>query len=360
MKALILVGGFGTRLRPLTLSVPKPLVEFANKPMIIHQIEALKRAGCTEVILAVAYQPDVMMSFLKGWEAKLDIKITCSQEKEPMGTAGPLALARDILDDGSGDPFFVLNSDVICEYPLRDMLEFHRSRKAEGTLLVTKVEDPSKYGVVVADGDGKINAFVEKPKDFVSDRINAGIYVLSPSILDRIELRPTSIEREVFPAVAADSKLFAMLLPGYWMDVGQPKDFLTGLTLHLDSLRIHSSSQLAEGADIKGNVLLDPSAKIGKDCVLGPDVCIGEGCEIGDGVRLNHCVVMNGVVIKNFAKCSNSIIGWRSKVGKWGRVENNCVMGENVEIKDEVYVNGAIILPHKEIKASVLEPKIIL
>eukprot|EP00882_Tetradesmus_deserticola_P019940 GHRQ01021491.1.p1 GENE.GHRQ01021491.1~~GHRQ01021491.1.p1 ORF type:complete len:299 (+),score=96.12 GHRQ01021491.1:542-1438(+) len=228
MKALILVGGFGTRLRPLTLTVPKPLVEFCNKPMIVHQIEALKAAGVTEVILAINYRPEVMMGFIAEWEPKLGVKIVCSQEKEPMGTAGPLALAKELLDDGSGQPFFVLNSDVVCEYPLKEMLDYHRARGAEATILVTKVDDPSKYGVLIINEYGQVQQFVEKPKEFVGDKINAGIYCCSPKVLERIELRPTSIEKEVFPHVAADGQLYAFTLAGYWMDVGQPKDYLKG------------------------------------------------------------------------------------------------------------------------------------
>ncbi|GMI88144.1 GDP-MANNOSE PYROPHOSPHORYLASE 1, CYTOKINESIS DEFECTIVE 1, SENSITIVE TO OZONE 1 [Hibiscus trionum] len=221
MKALILVGGFGTRLRPLTLSVPKPLVDFANKPMILHQIEALKAIGVTEVVLAINYQPEVVLNFLKEFEKKLDIKITCSQETEPLGTAGPLALARDKLIDGSGEPFFVLNSDVISEYPLKEMIHFHKGHGGEASIMVTKVDEPSKYGVVVMDETtGKVESFVEKPKIFVGNKINAGIYLLNPSVLDRIELRPTSIEKEVFPNIAAANQLYAMVLPGFWMDFG--------------------------------------------------------------------------------------------------------------------------------------------
>lgn len=361
LKALILVGGYGTRLRPLTLTCPKPLVPFVNKPMIVHQIEALKAAGVTEVVLAINYQPEVMMSFINTWADKLGVKIVCSQETEPMGTAGPLALARSLLDDGSGSPFFVLNSDVVCQYPLKDMLDFHVARNAEATLLVTKVEDPSKYGVVVIDeSSGTVERFVEKPKEFVGDKINAGIYVLSSSVLDRIELRPTSIEREVFPHIAADNKLFAFTLSGYWMDVGQPRDYLSGLKLHLDSLRIHKPADLATGSHIKGNVLIDPSATIGEGCVIGPDVCIGPGCVIGAGVRLSNSVIMKGVSVKDHAKVDSSIVGWDSKVGQWARLEGHCVLGEDVEVKDEVYMNGGVVLPHKEIKESVREPKIIL
>ncbi|GBF96427.1 mannose-1-phosphate guanylyltransferase-like [Raphidocelis subcapitata] len=323
LKAMILVGGFGTRLRPLTLSCPKPLVDFCNKPMICHQIEALKAAGVTEVVLAINYQPEVMMSFIKEWSPKLGVKIVCSQEMEPMGTAGPLALARQLLDDGSGNPFFVLNSDVVCEYPLGDMLAFHKSSGGEATILVTRVEDPSKYGVVVTDGEGKVERFVEKPQIFVGDKINAGIYVINPSVLDRIELRPTSIEKEVFPHIAADGKLFAFTLPGYWMDVGQPKDYLLGLNLHLASLRTNSPKELASGPSFSGNVLAHPTAKVGGGCKIGPDVSIGEGCVIGDGVRLSNCVVMRGV-------------------------------------KDEVALNGTVVLPHKEVKESLLQPSIVL
>eukprot|EP00878_Enallax_costatus_P001450 GHUV01001601.1.p1 GENE.GHUV01001601.1~~GHUV01001601.1.p1 ORF type:complete len:411 (+),score=95.43 GHUV01001601.1:60-1292(+) len=360
MKGLILVGGYGTRLRPLTLTVPKPLVDFCNKPMIVHQIEALKAAGVTQVILAINYQPEVMMGFIKEWGPKLGVDIVCSQEKEPMGTAGPLALARELLDDGSGAPFFVLNSDVVCPYPLKDMLDFHMAREAEATILVTKVDDPSKYGVVVIDEYGQVQRFVEKPKEFVGDKINAGIYVLSPQVLNRIELRPTSIEREVFPHVAADKSLFAFTLPGYWMDVGQPKDYLKGLTLHLDNLKIYNRDALASGPGYNGNVLVAPSAKIGQSCLIGPDVSIGDNCVIGDGVRLSNCVIMKGVTIKDHSKVDKSIIGWDSKIGAWSRLENHCVLGEDVQVKDELYLNGAIVLPHKEIKESVHVSAIIL
>ncbi|GMH40645.1 hypothetical protein BSKO_08549 [Bryopsis sp. KO-2023] len=360
MKAVILVGGYGTRLRPLTLSCPKPLVEFGNKPMIVHQIEALEEVGCDEVVLAIAYKPEVMRNFLEEWQPRLGVKITLSEESEPLGTAGPLALARNILREGGDEPFFVLNSDVICTYPLRDLLEFHRSRGAEATLLTTKVEDPSKYGVVVMQRDGKVNCFVEKPKSFVGDKINAGIYIMNQEVLQRIELKPTSIEREIFPAIAADNRLFGMVLRGHWMDLGQPVDFLKGLNMHLDHLRIHSSHQLADGDNFRGNVLVAPDVEIGENCMIGPDVSISEGCTIGNGVRLSHCCVMRGSNIQDFAYCKQSIIGWNSGIGKWCRLENNTILGENVNCKDEVHLNGAIVLPHKSLSESVLEPKIIL
>lgn len=152
------------------------------------------------------------------------------------------------------------------------------------------------------DEAGQVERFVEKPKTFVGDKINAGIYVLSPSILDRIELKPTSIEKEVFPKVADNNKLFAMILQGYWMDVGQPKDYLTGLTLHLSSLMKYKPGDLAKGDHITGNVLVDSSVKIGDGALIGPDVCIGKDCVIGKGVRLRNCVVMSGTKIKDYSQ----------------------------------------------------------
>lgn len=228
MQALILVGGYGTRLRPLTLSRPKPLVEFANKPMLLHQIGALVDAGVTRVILAVSYREEKMEEELKGEAEKLGVTLVFSYETEPLGTAGPLALAKDVLLSFSSEPFIVLNSDIICDFPFKDLVAFHRDHGKEGTIVVTKVEEPSKYGVVLYSETGCIENFIEKPQEFVSNKINAGMYILNPSVLQRIELRPTSIEKEVFPFMAQEGQLYAMELQGFWMDVGQPKDFLKG------------------------------------------------------------------------------------------------------------------------------------
>ncbi|CAH1720673.1 unnamed protein product [Chironomus riparius] len=271
MRALILVGGYGTRLRPLTLSRPKPLVEFANKPILLHQIEALKEAGVTEVILAVSYRADEMEKELKHETEKLGVNLIFSHETEPLGTAGPLALAKDILLTSS-EPFYVLNSDVICDFPFQELEKFHRNHGKEGTIVVTKVEEPSKYGVVLYNNDGCIESFIEKPQEFVSNKINAGLYILNPSVLSRIQLKPTSIEKEVFPYMSSDKQLYAFELNGFWMDIGQPKDFLTGMCLYLNSLKHRDPSQLYEGEGIVGNVLVDPSAKIGKGCRIGPNI----------------------------------------------------------------------------------------
>lgn len=360
MKALILVGGYGTRLRPLTLSRPKPLVEFANKPMMMHQIEALVDCGVKHIILAVSYRAELLETELKVEEQRLGIKITISHEKEPLGTAGPLALARDILCEDS-EPFFVLNSDVICDFPFKDMIAFHRHHGKQGTIVVTRVDEPSKYGVVVYNTEnGKIDRFVEKPQEYVSNKINAGLYIFSPSILSRIQLRPTSIEKETFPAMATDEELYAMELAGFWMDVGQPKDFLTGMCLYLTSVRQKAPERLHSGVCVVGNVLVDPSAKIGEGCRIGPNVTIGPGVVIEDGACIKRSTILRGAIVKSHSWINSCIIGWNCRVGQWARMENVSVLGEDVVVKDELYINGGRILPYKEISESVPEPQIIM
>jgi len=352
MKALILVGGFGTRLRPLTLSVPKPIVEFANKPSIIHQIEALVAIGVNEVVLAVNYQPELMSDCMKEWEGRLGVKITYSKEDEPLGTAGPLALAREILSKDN-EPFFVLNSDVICAFPFREMLDFHKKHGAEGTIMVTKVDEPSKYGVVLSNPEGKISRFVEKPQVYVGNKINAGLYIFNPSILNRIQPRPTSIEKEIFPKMAEEGQLYSMVLQGFWMDIGQPKDFLAGIHLYLAHKAATGSDILTSNApNIIGPVMISEGVKIGQGCVIGPNVTIGPNVIIGDGVRLRDSVILEGVRIGSNSWISKSIIGWKSVIGKWVRIQNVSVLGMDVTVSDEIYINGARVLPHKGVSES--------
>lgn len=373
MRALILVGGFGTRLRPLTLSTPKPLVPFCNKPMIIHQVIALKEAGVTDIILAVAYRPDLMREEMDSWAKELGVTFIFSHEKEPLGTAGPLALARDELmkDD---KPFFVLNSDVTCTFPLKELMAYHVAHGGEGTILATKVEDPSKYGVIVYDEtNGKIQRFVEKPKHFVGNKINAGIYVLNKSVLNRIPLEKTSIETQVFPAIAADGKLFCMELPGFWMDIGQPHDYISGLSKKLDAIANQAPSSSPyqqtlftpeaaskQGFVVIGNVLIDPTAKVAPGAVLGPDVTIGANCIIGSSARLINTAVFDGTTIGQGTYINTAIIGWKCAVGAWCRIVNNTVFGEDVSVKNEVYCNGVKVLPNKGINQSYDKPEVLM
>ncbi|RAL60204.1 hypothetical protein DID88_000825 [Monilinia fructigena] len=321
MKALILVGGFGTRLRPLTLTLPKPLVEFGNKRMILHQVEALAAAGVTDIVLAVNYRPEVMEKYLAEYEERFNVKDYIFHR---IGT-----IRHKLV---------LLNSQKKFSAKMT-------KHGDEGTIIVTKVDEPSKYGVVVHKPNhaSRIDRFVEKPVEFVGNRINAGIYILNPSVLKRIDLRPTSIEQETFPAICADGQLHSFDLEGFWMDKGS-------------KLLTPPNTPYVHG----GNVLIDPSAKIGKNCRIGPNVTIGPNVVIGDGVRLQRCVLLEGSKVKDHAWVKSTIVGWNSTIGKWARLENVSVLGDDVTIGDEIYVNGGSILPHKSIKANVDVPAIIM
>jgi len=162
-----------------------------------------------------------MEAKLWKYEKEYGIKITCSLEEEPLGTAGPIRLAKDIIcNENPEGLFFVFNSDIICDFPIKEMIEYHKSHGGEGTLMVTEVEDPTKYGVIVSKENGQIESFVEKPSTFVSNKINAGLYLFSTKMIDRIPLKPTSIEREIFPAMAAEGVIYSKILKGFWMDIG--------------------------------------------------------------------------------------------------------------------------------------------
>jgi mannose-1-phosphate guanylyltransferase len=214
--------------------------------------------------------------------------------------------------------------------------------------------------VCKSESSAQIDRFVEKPVEFISNRINAGIYLLSTDILDFIPLRPCSIEKEVFPKVAQAGGLYSHDLHGFWMDVGQPKDYIIGTALFLDSLEKKHPERLSKRAGIVGNVLIDETASIGKDCQIGPSVIIGPGVTIQDGVRLSRSTVMEGSTIKAHSCIHNSIIGCNCTVGSWVRIEGTSILGDDVTVGDEVYVNGGSILPHKAISCNVPEPKIIM
>jgi mannose-1-phosphate guanylyltransferase len=366
MKCIILVGGFGTRLRPLTFTVPKPLVPFCNKPIVEHQIAAAVKAGVKHVILAVGWKADDMQEAIEEFKTRYHIEITCSVETFPLGTAGPIRLAENILRTGPADePFFVFNSDVICNFPLIQMLEFHRTHGGEGTICVTKVEDPSKYGVVVSNEQGRIERFVEKPSVFISDNINAGLYILNKSVIDRIDSGVfRMIETDVFPKIASDGSLYCFNLQGYWADIGQPKDFLRGMKLHLGSTGSRPDEPLrsprsklhkvvGEYELRGGTVLVGSDSHIGSGSVIGPNVVIGNNCVIGKGVRISNSTLLDGTRVSDYAHVNESILGWNNKVGRWAKLET--VTGEDVVFADEVLITGAIVLPHKLVKERVLE-----
>lgn len=382
-SALILVGGHGTRLRPFTFTTIKPLIPFANKPILFHHIDFLYKSGVSRIVLATSRKHDIEDA-LKPYLNYPNLEILFSIEDFPLGTAGPIKLAKNLLTY----PCYVLNSDIICEFPLDEMMSHHQKTKSMITILSTKVKDPSKYGVmVVEDKSERVQCFIEKPQEYVGNRINAGLYIIEEGIQEYIKDGECSIEKEVFPILAAKNELSYFDLIGYWMDIGQPKDYLNGTRLYLNSLRgneilSHNDCFIfktehknfsSEDLTVKNdqinfyqmnetinnsnvtNSLIDKSAKIGFGCVIGPNVVIGKNVVIGNYVRLKDTTIFDDTIIGDGVFIKNSIVGWKCILGKWSRLESFTFLGSNVVVDECICLMGCIILPHKRIVSNSID-----
>ena len=245
--------------------------------------------------------------------------------------------------------FFVFNADIICDYPLDKMVEYHKAHGKQGTIVVTTVEDPTRYGVIVAKESGEIERFVEKPQTFVSNKINAGLYLFNLDVIDRIPNKPTSIERVIFPEMAADQDLYQYAMPGYWMDIGQPRDYLLGQQMYIDAEKSKQSGVAQEGHNGSG-VIIHSTATVHPSAQLGPNVVIGANCTIGEGVKIRDSTILASTVVKPYTLISNSIIGWKNTIGSWVRLTDMTCTAEDVQIKDESCLKKVAVLPHKAIQ----------
>ncbi|ORM40973.1 Mannose-1-phosphate guanyltransferase beta [Babesia sp. Xinjiang] len=411
MKCVILAGGHGTRLRPLTLTVPKPMIPFCNRPIIEYQISASKKAGVDHIILAISEEQRGMVPLIAELSEKCKIRIDCSIETESLGTAGPLRHAKSFIcdPDDACELLLVLNSDIICNYPFAEMISAHRKNKADATILVTKTTHPSDFGVIVHDETYRIQEFVEKPTEFISNQINAGVYVINKKMIDHIPEGNVSIERYLFPTMVTMGRTYCHPLTGLWADIGKPSDYIRGQQLYLSGpsneeqgvmLRykadggedhvegsqvlvetkggllvelLHETdnfvppplggttadlsalSHIGEDVVIRPPVLIHPSARIGRGCVLGPNVCIGPNTVIGEGCRIVRTTIFAGACLEAHVYIEGSIIGWDSHIKSWVRVEGLTVLGKDVVVGEGLFLRGSIVLPHKAITKSLYD-----
>ena len=320
MRAVVLVGGFGTRLRPLTLSVPKPMLPVAHVSIIERLIGNLVRGGVDDVTLALGFKPEPFLAaFPQGTCA--GARLTYAVEPEPLDTAGAIRFAADMA--GIDSTFVVANGDVLTDLDIGALVDFHTARGAEGTLHLTPVDDPSGFGVVDCDDDGLVRRFVEKPPPGTSpsNLINAGTYVFEPSFLDRIEKgRKVSLEREIFPLVVADRGLWAMATDDYWIDTGIPELYLAANIDIITGRRAtaNETDAIAEGATIGVDVALH-------------DVVVAAGATIGDGASVTASVILDGARIGTGATVSHSVV--MGSVGA-GALVANCVLGADAVVAD--------------------------
>ena len=290
---ILLVGGFGTRLKPLTDESPKPMLPVAGLPVTEHQILAAKKAGIHTLVLATSYLAEVFTPYF-GDGAKWGMKILYAVEKEPLGTGGAIRNAAELL--GRDEPVVIFNGDVLSRHSIADQIAFHRKNEADVTLHLIDVADARAFGCVPTDSDGRVTAFLEKMDNPVTNSINAGCYVFSPSVIDQIPLgKVVSVERETFPALVSSGRpVFGYKEQSYWLDVGTPAALFKGSRDLVDGeFQAMADTTIASDARITGGTSIGARCSIGSgvridDCIIGDDVTIG------DGAVLTHSFIAHG------------------------------------------------------------------
>ncbi|MBV8363080.1 MAG: NDP-sugar synthase [Candidatus Eremiobacteraeota bacterium] len=359
VQAIVLVGGEGTRLRPLTYGTPKPMVPIANVPFLARTMQRLYEAGIRDVILPAGYMPQAISNYFSDG-AKLGMKITYVIEETPLGTAGAL---KNVEQHITG-PFFVLNGDVLTSLDFGAMIAYHKEKGGAGVIHLIKVEDPSAFGCVVHDQSGRVSAFVEKPPrdQAPTNEINAGTYLLERSILDKIPPgRNVSIERETFPELLAEgTPLYAYTTNDYWIDVGRPEHYLSA---HRDILNGAMPLQLEPGisgagaksvhASIIPPVHLDEDVQIADGARIGPNVVVGRGCKIATATNIRDSVLWNNVIIEEGATIDEAIIASGSRVGAGAKIGKGSVVGHDTHIEPQrVLEPGARVGPTAPLAAA--------
>lgn len=314
----MLAGGFGTRLRPLTYTRPKHLLPVANRAHIVHVFDLLQRHGIDDVVLLTSYLAETFDYLVEaGRERGLNLEV--SQELEPLGTAGALKNAEAFT---GGETFLAFNGDVLMDVDLTAVVDFHRTREAEATILLTPVEDPSIYGVVPTGPDGRVEDFIEKPPpgEAPTNLINAGVYVLEPAVLDRIPAGQVwSIERATFPALVAEgARLFATPSDGYWMDIGTPEKYLQANLDALDGRFETAGLVLGDDRVAASGAVVSEGARVSFSCM-------GEGVVVGPGARVTESVLLPGVTVGEGAVVHRSVLGEGVKVAPGASVEGAAV-----------------------------------
>jgi mannose-1-phosphate guanylyltransferase len=371
MQALVLVGGEGTRLRPLTLTRPKPALPLVDRPFIRYIVDWVARHGVTDVVMACGFGAEPLREVLGEGDGQSP-RIRYVEEREPLGTAGPLRLAAD--EGLLGERFLVLNGDLLTDLDLSALIRAHRERGAVATLALYPVADPSSYGLVRRAGgptapgatpasvEGDVLEFLEKPDagQIDTDEISAGAYVLERSVIDSIPPgKMVSIEREVFPHLVGQG-LYGHRLEGYWMDIGTPERYLqaswdilegrvqTATAARLDGagLLVEDGAQVDPGASVNPPALLETEVAVGAGAAIGARAVIGHGSQIGERAKISGSVVLSDCRIGRQASVHDAILAPGVQVGEGARVESGAVIGEGARIEAGVAIgDGARLGP---------------
>ncbi|MFF0742188.1 sugar phosphate nucleotidyltransferase [Streptomyces sp. NPDC004111] len=329
-EAILLAGGKGSRLRPVTLRTPKPMVPAAGVPFLAHQLARARAAGVTHVVLATSYLAEVFEPYF-GDGSALGMRLTYVTEDRPLGTGGAVRGAADALESGPADPVLVLNGDILTGLDLAGLVRGHLRAGAAVTLHLTRVDDPREYGLVPTDGTGRVLRFTEKPQrpeEIVTDQINAGCYVFRREVIDTVPAgRPVSVERETFPGLLASGALLHGVVDrSYWRDLGRPACFVQASA---DLVRGVVASPALPGPT--GEYLLMPGARIEEGAVLGGGTVVGAGARIGAGAVVEGSVVLDGARVDEGARVHASMLGAGSYVGR-GTTVTGAVVGDGARV----------------------------
>lgn len=345
MKAIIIAGGLGTRLRPLTYNIPKPIVPLVNKPFVFHQIELLKRFGITEIILNLHYLSDNIRNLFDDGR-RLGVKIYYSIEEKPLGTAGAVKNAEKFFDEG---PMLVFNGDILTDMNLEKALRFHEEKKAKVTLTLTTVEDPTLYGLIITDESGRVIEFREKPswEQVTTNTINAGIYIVDPAIFKLVPKgKEFSFERQLYPMLLErKEKIYGYKTDAYWMDIGDPEKYLKA---HRDILNGDVLANVP-GNKISANVWVEDDVNISGSAKIRGPALIGSHSQIAEEVNLEEFVVLgDSVIVGRGSKLKNCVIHGKSIIGEGVKLEG-CIIGSHCTIEEVSSVGRGVALADRSI-----------
>jgi len=339
-EAIILVGGRGTRLRPLTVHTPKPMVPAAGVPFLTHQLARARAAGVRHIVLATSYLAEVFEPYF-GDGSSLGLHVEYVTEKEPLGTGGAIRNVAHRLESGPDDPVLIFNSDILTGLDIEALVDSHRTAGADVSLHLTRVEDPRAFGLVPTDDSGRVLAFLEKPQtpeEIVTDQINAGAYVFQRRVIDSIPAgRPVSVERETFPGLLAEgAHLQGMVDSTYWLDLGTPQAFVQGSA---DLVLGRAPSPAVPGRC--GDRLVLDGADVADDAKLTGGACVAAGAVVGAGAVVDRSVVLAGAVVEPGAVVVDSLVGAGARIGARTVLEG-VVVGD-----------GALVGPDNELRTGV-------
>ena len=350
MKAVILAGGFATRLRPLSCTRPKTLFPIVNKPLLQWIFERLARDGVNEAVLAVNQLTEFYIKQHRIPRSGITVKYSHDPPKKPLGTAGPVKHAERLLGN---EPFLVLNGDIFADISYKELMDVHVKTGAWATLSLCEVEDPSRYGVAEIAKNGQIKRFTEKPPKGTepSNLINAGVYVLNPEVLQLIpEGRAVSMEREIFPKLATDGKLYGHIVHGLWMDIGKPEEYLQTNRILLDTISVKRKRKDTSKFESKNPVALDEGVSIGDESVIGPYAVLGKNVTVGKNVKIIDSVILPGTKIADSAWINGAIIGEEAIIGENVRIGKGCIIADHAKIMKGVSLDDdTAVCPAKEV-----------